>query len=291
MTTTTTYAPAGVRVGLYAGKHNTALCDIGSFSEWIRALPESKRLVDSDWCGGMDYTTARDAIWRGDMAGVAASDALLDQFESVVPVSRSWRTFAAVAGGAPNVAAHLAGSPLSMRVRQRAFSQGAPLNVFVDIVSSYGVPAESLTRRGVAALALVRALGANRPVRVFAVAAMQHSEATSSQFIAVEIPAPVDLARAAFLLAHPAAARALAYEAGPRLAGFEANGSLGWAFRDHAKYLTKARTIWAHVCGVAAEDCLYLAPPHASDSAITNPVTWIKDKLMALGAAAGEEAA
>ena len=66
----TTYAPPGVRVGLYAGKHNTALCDIGSFSEWIRALPESKRRVDSDWCGGMGYDAAQDAIWRGDMAGL-----------------------------------------------------------------------------------------------------------------------------------------------------------------------------------------------------------------------------
>ena len=289
MTTTMTYAPTSVRLASI-GNDRAAVTDLAGFAAWIKALPETRhtRELDREWCGGMTFAEARTAIDTGDMAGVAASDRLLEQFEKDLHPSAAWRTFSVVAGGAPNVGAFLAGSPVAMRQRRRVVDAAAPLTVFVDTVSSGGISAGDLKKRGAAILALVRALSGVRPVTVYAVAAMQQHGCANS-WIMVRLDQPLDLARAAFALAHPAFARGLAYEAGPRLVGKEATGNLHWAFTDVAKYRRVARDTFAGIVGATPEDCLFLAPPHSHDASITDGAAWVKDMLAQHGGAPREE--
>jgi hypothetical protein len=288
--TTMTYAPASVRIAS-RGADQIAVTDLSGFADWIEALPETAhtRSVDRAWCGGMDYRAARSAVRHGDMAGVAASDALLARFESDLHPTAAWRTIPAVAGGAANVGAYLAGSPVAMRQRRRVIRAENPLTVLVDVVSSAGISAKDLQKRGAAALALVRVLSATRAVSVYAVAGMQqHGKANS--FIAVRLEQPLDLARAAFALAHPAFGRALTYEAGPRLVGCEATGSLHWAWRDIGKYRHKARDLYAGALGLNPQDCLFLPPPHMDDQSIRDGAAWLKDMVATWGGEAAQAA-
>lgn len=287
---TMTYAPASVRIAS-RGADQIAMTDLSGFAAWIEALPETAHTRDlrTDWVGGMTYRDARAAVRHGDVAGVAASDALLARFEADIHPTQSFRTFAAIAGGAPNVAAYLAGSPMSMRQRRRVVRAENPLSIFVDVVSSAGISAKDLQKRGAAALALVRVLSATRAVSVYAVAGMQqHGQANS--FIAVRLDQPLDLARAAFALAHPAFGRALTYEAGPRLVGCEATGNLHWAWRDIGKYRREARDLYAGALGLNPQDCLFLPPPHTDDQSIRDGAAWLKDMVATWGGEAAEAA-
>jgi hypothetical protein len=235
----------------------------------------------------MKFNAAREAIAHGDMAGVSASDRLLQKFEADLHPSHGWDTFNVVAGGAPNVGAYLAGSPVAMRQRRRVVDVASPLTIFCDVVSSGGIEAGDLQKRGAAVLALVRALSNVRPVTVYAVAAMQQHGCANS-WIAVSLDQPLDLARAAFALAHPAFARALMYEAGPRLHGKEATGNLHWAFGDVSKYRKVARERWAALVQANPDDCLFLAPPHMDDASIRDGAQWVKDMLAKHGGTAPE---
>lgn len=287
---TTTYAPASVRIA-QRGADQIAVTDLSGFASWIEALPETDhtRGLRTQWVGGMTYRTARAAVRRGDMDGVAASDALLARFEADMHPTAAWRTIPAVAGGAPNVGAFLAGSPLAMRQRRRVVRAENPLSVFVDVVSSGGISPKDLQKRGAAALALVRVLSATRAVSVYAVAGMQqHGKANS--FIVVRLDQPFDLARAAFALAHPAFGRALTYEAGPRLVGCEATGNLHWAWQDIGRYRREARNLYAETLGLDPADCLFIPPPHLNDQSIRDGAAWLKGMVAKWGGETAEAA-
>lgn len=283
--------PAAVRVAQVKGGP-CAVTDLSGFAAAVQALPVTDylRSLDKGWCGGMGFEAARSAIAAGDIAGVAASDALLSRFEEEHRPTLGWRVIPAVAGGAPNVGAHLAGSPVAMRQRRRVAQQGNPLTVFVDTVSSGGIDAADLKKRGAAALALVRVLSTSRPVTLYAVAGGQHHGTTGGQFCMVRLDQPLDLARAAFALAHPAFARALAYEVLPRLAGKQGNGSLHWAWGDVKVYRAKARDLYASAVGADPADCLYVPPPFYTDKAITDGAGWLRDMIGQYGGEAREAA-
>ena len=279
---------------VYSGNDAVAVADTDGFSEVARTVPLFSGSSEGKWMGGMTYKEACRAAYAGDPAGVAASDKLMAEFEALAPVSRRWRTIDTVAGGAPNIGAYLAGSPLAMRRRQRELSQGAPLTIFVDVVSSAGINAQDLKQRGAAVLALVRVLGALRPVTVYMVAGGgTFGDNNPAAFVMVRMDNPLDLSRAAFFLGHPAAARGLAYSimakaVDPNRAGIY-TGSWGWG--DVGKYRKHAPTVYANAIGANLDECLFLAPPHVNDQAITNPSKWVLDMLAAHGGAPMADAA
>jgi hypothetical protein len=278
----------------HAGKDYIAIADTDGFAEVARTVPLFSGATEGAWMGGMDYQQAIRAAHAGDAAGVAASDKLMADFEALAPVSRRWRTIDTVAGGAPNVGAYLAGSPLSMRRRQRELSQGAPLTIFVDAVSSAGISANDLKKRGAAALALVRVLGAVRPVTVYMVAGGgTRGGGNPAAFVMVRMDNPLDVSRAAFFLGHPGAGRGLAYSV---IAAAVAPGRNGiftgsWGWGDNKTYLKHAPKVYADAIGANVDECLYLAPPHLDDPAITNPGQWVLDMLAAHGGAPMADAA
>lgn len=169
----------------------------------------------------------------GDLSRVALSDAMLDRMETAVGFeARRWRAVDCVAGGAPNIAAFLAGSPLSMRRRVRTMDVAAPLTIAVEMTVSANVTAENIARRGAAALALARIAAASRPVTLWAVYGCQ-SEGQHAAFAVRIETAPLDVSRAAWLLCSPEACRRAAFSICAVLAGWpSASEGVQW-MRNH----------------------------------------------------------
>lgn len=212
---------------------------LGAAADFVDARPGF--LKGGDWQGAEAHETMQRAR-TGNAALVPASDKLLDRLEAINPPVSAWETQGAVAGGVVNVPAYLAGQPVNMRLRRRTESQAAPLAVVVDLCVSAGVDHATIQRRGVATLALVRGLAARRPVTLHVIGAeiVRETGRTICPVIQVDT-APLDLARAAWLLASPEAFRGLMFAICKGEEGSQ--GSVNWAF-DSADWHLK------NVCNV-----------------------------------------
>jgi hypothetical protein len=233
------------------------------------------------------------------MEDVVGSDKMLDAFEAdadtLVTLTRP--TINDVVGSTPNIPAFLAGQPLCMRRRARDMSDRAPLCVIVDTAISAGISHETIRRRGAAILALVRLLSSRRALELWAGISMGTGEdsswryssrsATGACHVYTRIDtAPLDLARAAFMLTHTAAPRVLGYgvaEMPPRGGNgrwpYNRNGALSEEhFRD------VARVAFPYLQEFLAVPGLYLTDPLAK-----NPKQWIKDRLAEYHANASED--
>jgi hypothetical protein len=192
---------------------NFVVCDLPGFADFAERLPRARRVAGTgrtQWWGGMSYDQSVAALRHGDESGVAASDRLLNDMEALVPVSRSWRTINSVTGMSPNVPHYLAGNPYNMRLKRRSTSVTAPLAIFVELVASAGIDAQTCLKRGAAMLALVRTLANLRPVELWCVIAVGQRNSRSSLCVRLET-APLDLARSAHVFTHPSVFRALGY--------------------------------------------------------------------------------
>jgi hypothetical protein len=191
---------------------NFVVCDLPGFADFADQLPTEKKNVGKEgtrWWGGMTYQKSVTALRNGDMAGVPASDKLLAEMETLVPVSQSWRTHNSVVGMGPNVPQYLAGNPYNMRLKRRCTTATAPLSIFVELVASAGIDARTCLKRGAAMLALVRMLANLRPVELWCVIAIGQRNSRSSLCVRLDT-LPLDLARSAHVFTHPSVFRALA---------------------------------------------------------------------------------
>lgn len=218
---------------------------IGDFAAYLRG-PAAKcpHMLDTnhagaDWYGGT-AAQLQARIDAGDSAATAAYDRLLGRMENVGFATTRFATVAAIAGGAPCVPAYLAGNPLAMRRRVKVIDDAAPLAVVVDIGVSASVKTDTIRRRGAAALALVRLLAATRPVTLWAVTGQQierYTDHPTDTAFAVQIDtAPLDVARAAWLLASPDAFRRAAFSACQAIGGYPTQTCVNWLGDSHVKH-------------------------------------------------------
>jgi hypothetical protein len=191
-----------------------------------------------DWAGASPAET-RDRASAGNAKLTAPCDRLLDRMETVDFATSRFATVSAVAGGAPCVPAYLAGSPLAMRRRVRIADDLAPLAVAVDIGVSCSVKHDTIQRRGAAALALVRLLAATRPVSLWVVCGQATDLYGTPRDAAFAIrldTAPLDVARAAWLLAAPEAFRMAGFAATHAIAGHADKRGVNWLQDDHREH-------------------------------------------------------
>ena len=262
-----------------AGNGKVAVIDtIDAFAEYYSGYTGRDRW-DYSWMGGLTRSQAILAARNGHQPSVASSDEYMGKFEELAFQARKWTTVDAVAGGAPNVGAYLAGSPVSMRRRQRVMNDFAPLTIFLDVVSSGGISAEYLKKRGAAVLALVRMLGATRPVQLYAVGGLGGRR---NGYIMVKMPEVADLGRSAFMMAHPAAARGMLYACAHRV---EEGVKGSWAFHSVEAYRHNGLKIYAEAIGAPEADCLYVPPPYLGEQDLV-PEKWLPEMLAKYGAAA-----
>ena len=241
----------------------------------------------NSWIGASAALTLRRAR-GGDAARVALADAMLARFENAVGVqSRRWRTVDSVAGGAPNVPAYLAGAPLTMRRRVRQLDDAAPLTVALELGVSQSVNETTIARRGAAALAFARIAAASRPVDLW-VYFVARNGADKPACMAVRLDtAPLDVARAAWLLCSPEALRRAAFAALETVGGWQDHGTVRWlgSFEEHCRV---APSLVRQLTGAAD----FVAVPglmtngdvdFGTDDAAAG---WVRDMLQAHGAAA-----
>ena len=240
-----------------------------------------------NWVGASAAATLRSAA-QGDAARVALADAMLDRIETRVGFeARRWRTVDSVAGGAPNVPAYLAGSPLSMRRRVRVMDTAAPLVIALELGVSAAVDNDTIARRGAAALALARVASASRPVELWAYfAARDASDHCAGMAIKLDT-APLDVARAAWLLCAPEALRRAAFAVLAHT-GAWTDESVKWLSTDTEKHAAFAADFARQITG--ASDLVTVAGfksdgnnPFASDAAAA---AWVVEALATHGAVA-----
>ena len=225
----------------------------------------------------MSIEAALAAFASGDLSGVAKSDALLARFnrDDLETASRCWRDD--VTGPLPNVPAFIAGHPLAMRRRAPAESAFAPIAIVVDIGAHSKIKPSEIEQRGAAVLALVRALSNKRPVELWAGAGLDADNAQNASWTFCRIEtAPLDLARAAFILTHPAAIRRVLWLAACAH-GFQGRTPYN-AGQKHANEATTRALIapaFEHVL-----DLLILPRLSSLDGqSITDPAAWIDAQL------------
>lgn len=195
----------------------------------------TERQSDS-WVGASSALTLKRAR-GGDAARVPLADAMLARFENAVGFeTRRWRTVDSVVGGVPNVPAFLAGAPLTMRRRVRMMDTAAPLTVAVELGVSQSVDNVTIARRGAAALAFARIAAATRPVDLWVYfSSRDGSDKPAAMAVRVDT-APLDVARAAWLLCSPEALRRAAFAVLETVGGWADFGTVRWLgdFKSHA---------------------------------------------------------
>lgn len=221
---------------------------------------------------------------NGDSARVSLSDAMMDRMETAVGFeARRWRAMDCVAGGAPNVPAFLAGSPLSMRRRVRTMDVAAPLTIAVEMTVSAAVTAQNIARRGAAALALARIAAASRPVTLWAVFGCKSDKQHAAFAVRIET-APLDVSRAAWLLCSPDACRRAAFSICSVLAGWPTDSDGVQWMNDHADTMA---AILPSLTG--ASDLVTVAGLNSEDGRAafaddTAAAAWVRSMLAVHGA-------
>jgi hypothetical protein len=162
------------------------------------------------------------------------------------------------------------------------------LSIFVELVASAGINAETCLKRGAAMLALVRMLANLRPVKLWCVIAIGQRNSRSSLCVRLDT-VPLDLARAAHVLTHPSVFRALGYKSlENEFYGLAWNGD--WAFGDHPLHVRTAAESYKRVLNPGA-DVLFIPPVHVNDRYLTAPAEWMRSMLAQHGGLHIEHAA
>lgn len=242
-----------------------------------KAQSDSKyhsRKKQRSWCGGHDFAQACKAAREGDIASVEASDKLLEKMEAygLATVKAQW--IDDVAGAIPNVPAHIAGHPLSMRRKAKAASAAAPIAIIVDLTTSAAIEPNEARARGVAILALVRALSQRRPVELWACAGLDADNYRNACFVTVKIDtAPLDLAHAAHCLTHVGFPRQILYGL-----ALEFGYSGHWPFGQNALTRSQMEAVCAPAFSHVSET-LCLPGVHANDENLKDPEGWLARQI------------
>lgn len=225
--------------------------------------------------GGVTFAQALKMAREGDAGGVAKSDALLAKMEALDLYAPRVRVRDGVAGGVPNVPAFLAGHPLNMRRRVREDDNASPLAVVVDLASSGGIDAAVVQKRGVAILALVRALTARRPVELYVGCSLDADDGENAVHVYARVETtPMDLLRAAHWISHPSFPRGLIYSAGRALNSFCGK----WPYSRGPLTAENGRAIMARALP-HADAVLYIPGVFMGDRLVTAPEAWVAEQL------------
>jgi hypothetical protein len=231
------------------------------------------------WLGGTIDGALHDLRNGGNEKHVSAARALLDKIMPSLPASHVEAWSPDIAGAYPSVPDFLAGAPDCMRRRIRQESDSAPVHILINTVSSGGIPAADLTRRGVACLALAMALQATRGVRLYIAATLHGADTAGRTEYLVRVPSePLSLAEACTILCDGAVTRGILYGLGRHENGFDG----GWPRGASGAGITYMRGLAARA-GMP-EDTIILTPPslgHGDDlpEMKRDPVAWVKARL------------
>ena len=175
-----------------------------TWTEYLASLPAARDEghYPSSWTDNESFDTAMHKMANGDEAYAAMADKLLDQLQDLsegMPV-REWT--ASPIGAYPIVPEVLSGMPACMRILSPS-GELTPVKVVISSTSSGAVSKETMTKRGVAVLALIQKLQVIRPVELYILVEGNDEHVRDDLFQMIRVDTkPLSVAHACFALAN-----------------------------------------------------------------------------------------
>jgi hypothetical protein len=186
---------------------NFTLIEYASLSDFAshvkKAVQIGVQANDTKWAGGtLDqfYTCAE----RGDLKLAEKAREHVKNFANVAVLDHGIEFEYNMHHGVLDYQTAMTGNPMCMYGATITESNRSPVHVYVDTWTEAGIDPSIMMRRGIAILAFVQALSIYRPVHCSIVKGSEFSPKRMPTVQTLQIPtAPMDLARAAWMLASP----------------------------------------------------------------------------------------
>jgi hypothetical protein len=265
-----------------ATKDQFIIAEFGEFVELAkRTKPNREALERNPWSGSLTWAETLQKLEHGDMRDVGKSDALLDKLDVIPAPTARHEWIDDVTGGWANVPAFLAGQPLNMRRRVKRENEFQPLAVVVNLLASASTSFEQAHQRGIAILAVVRAIATRRPVELYVgvTASNNHSGSGTTDNVYFRIDtSPMDLAHAAFCLANPAVYRQIAFQ----ILREQFNTAPSIPLPYTASLMDKAEGQFYQIVGHAfphVNDVLAIPHLFGKHPSLNDPVAWVQQMV------------
>lgn len=241
------------------------------------------------WDQGVSGTQACERALAGDLTLAAEASALADKIEaSTIEGTVRYANISGVAGTRVNVPVYLANHPSCFVRRAKSERATRHVTIYVSLVCSAGIPAESMIKRGCAVLGLLTALQCQQygvDLYLLGETSGPHMRGSMFQIIRVDSQ-PLDVSSAAFALAHPAFARNVLYMVQARE---NAASSTGWPhdfqqpFGDSAGYMKSAYGKRVRDLLGMTETDVWAPAAYIGEESIQDPIGWINKCLVQVG--------
>ena len=245
-----------------------------SWSEYLESLrgAVSASRSASDWTDGESWTSAMHKMAYGDDTYAAMADKLLDEIAEVsegIPV-REWNP--SPMGAYAVVPEFIMGFPTCMRTIAPS-GELSPVKIVVSSTCSGGIDKSTMTKRGVAILALVRKLQMLRPVELYILVEGNDEKESDNLFQLIRLDTkPLSVAHACFALANVGFARQLTYAHMHHYHGWHGDWPRSYRHSDYEAIVRRE-------CEMSPED-LWIKSSHMFDSLLAdNPVAWVNQQI------------
>jgi hypothetical protein len=249
---------------------------MGAFSRDCAASNVARKYShagEASWWGGDSMGKLMDKCLCGEETHVAAAEQMLDQLRDEIEIPRPQWTPSAY-GAFPDVPAFLAGEIDCMRHMVADPSMTAPVRVYFDPTSSAALDAETLAKRGTAALALTMALAQIRPVELWTFSDIE-AKGSDLALICVRLQTnPLMLSEACFALCNPGYARGLTYGLAEVRVGFTG----GWGFGENHMDTEKRAAMMRQALRASPQD-IVIPGAHYADELVKDPLGFIRREL------------
>lgn len=173
-------------------------------SDWFKKSP----LNDERWAGGSKADFLRRCA-EGNVKYMQRSDKLIEEFGNSAVQGQAYELDYNPYLGIVDTTLMQAGNPNCLHGPIMQETVKAPVKIYMDMWISSTCSTRAIENRGIAALALARALSLFRPVMLDIVLANRHTPSNTDCVQVVPAPTtPFDAARACFMIADPCFVRA-----------------------------------------------------------------------------------
>jgi hypothetical protein len=246
---------------------------IEDFSRAANGAKDRSRGGDSSWYGNESFEDALQGCINGDVELIAEADKLLEKIdgESLETTAHKW--VPSPQGAFVCVPDYLNNSPFAMRNRKKLVSDLSPIKIYIATTCSAALDSQTMLRRGIAALALLRKLESLRPVQLFLTGELHgEHDGICLQVIRIESQ-PLNMSVTCYALSHVAFARKLSYSLARKTDGF--NGNWPDMHRLENGRTTKRYNDYIRTqIGMEPQD-IYIPSAHVYDLMLTDPVDWV----------------
>ena len=177
---------------------------IADFSHQVeRSRYVNQTTVPDSWAGG----NAKDfhkGCARGDTRYAKRAERMMENFTNLTLKDYDRVLDWNLVSGVLDQQAAMSGDPMCMYGPTIEKTSTAPIAIYLDLWVSSSVDARVLELRGIAVLALVQILNMFRPVQLKVVSGMGYGPTRENSIQVIPVPtAPMDLARASWMIASP----------------------------------------------------------------------------------------